>query len=70
MSPGQSSTISNTETQEQIISEKKPIKRACLEEDIEYDVVVRLPPKRSYLVKLKIESIRRAEPNIVEPEIP
>lgn len=70
MSPGQSSTISNTESKEPISSAKEPIKRSSLEEDIEYDVVVHLPPKRSYLVNVKIESIRRAEPNIVEPEFP
>lgn len=70
MSPDQSSTMSNIETKEQIISEKKSLKKTCFEEDIEYDVVVRLPPKRSYPVKLKIESIQRAVPNIVEPEIP
>ncbi len=34
----------------------------------EYDIVVNMSPKRSYAVTLKVESVSRADPNIVEPD--
>lgn len=38
------------------------------EEMLEYDLVVRIPPKIRYSVELNIENRRRATPRIVEPE--
>jgi len=38
------------------------------EEIIEYDVVVRIPPRRSYTIQMRVESIEKGEPIIVEPE--
>ncbi|HSD57817.1 MAG TPA: hypothetical protein VLB04_06515 [Methanotrichaceae archaeon] len=38
-----------------------------LEDSIEHDIVVRIPPKKSYIVKVDVISRRKAEPNVVEP---
>ena len=38
------------------------------EEMLEYDVVVHIPPKRSYTIQMRVESIEKGEPIIVEPE--
>lgn len=35
---------------------------------LEYNVVVRIPPKRRYTIQMKIENRRRGVPKIVEPE--
>jgi len=34
---------------------------------IEEDIVVKMPPKRKYKVKLKIRKISKAKPRIVSP---
>jgi len=38
------------------------------EEILEYDIVVCMPPRKSYTIELEVKSIRKAEPKIVEPE--
>ena len=38
------------------------------EEILEYDVIVRIPPRKRYTIDLHIKEIRKAEPIIVEPE--
>jgi len=37
-------------------------------EELEQEIVVRMPPKRSHTVGLRIRAIRRAEPKVVLPE--
>ena len=39
-----------------------------ISEDIEFDVVVRMPPVREQAVLVRVKSIERATPHIVEPE--
>ena len=68
MSSGESSVLSNPAIKEKNISEKTPSEKTGLEDEIEYDVVVRLPPKRSRFVELEITSIKKAEPKIVASE--
>jgi len=34
-------------------------------EDIDYDLVVRMPPKRSYRLIFRIGSVRKATPEVV-----
>jgi hypothetical protein len=34
----------------------------------EYDLVVNMPPRGKYTITLKVESVGRAHPNIVEPD--
>jgi len=69
MSSTKSSAISNSAVKEKIILERTRSERASLEEGVEQDVIVRLPPKRCYSVELEIESIKKAEPKLAEPEI-
>ncbi len=38
------------------------------EEILEYDVVVCMPPKKRYTVEINIQTIRKGEPKIIEPE--
>lgn len=45
-----------------------PVAAHVSRDDVEHDITVRMPPKRRYTVKLKITSIRKATPNIAEPE--
>jgi hypothetical protein len=68
MSSGESSVLSNPAIKEKNISEKTPSKKTGLEDEMEYDVVVHLPPKRCRFVELEITSIKKAEPKIVAPE--
>jgi len=46
----------------------KTLDEKILNEMIEHDIVVRMPPKRQYIVELKIKSIEKAIPKIFEPE--
>ena len=38
------------------------------EEMLEYDIVVRMPPKKKYTIELEVKSIKKAKPKIIEPE--
>lgn len=38
------------------------------EETIEYDITVRMPPRKRYTIELEVTSIKKAEPRVVEPE--
>lgn len=39
-----------------------------LEQEEKYDIVVHIPPKKKYTVKINIKAIRKGEPKILEPE--
>jgi len=41
--------------------------KVASEELLEYDVVVRIPPKRSYTIQMRVENIEKGKPVIVEP---
>lgn len=43
-------------------------KYMTIEDSIEHDIFVRIPPKKRYIVEVDIKRIRKAEPNIVEPD--
>lgn len=45
-------------------------KESIPEEMIEHDIFVKMPPKKKYIIKAKITSVRKAEPRIVIPEYP
>lgn len=47
---------------------KETVEEVFPKEMLEYNVVVRIPPKRRYTVQMRIKCIRRGEPKIVEPE--
>lgn len=37
-------------------------------EDVESDIVVRIPPIKEQIVRVKIKSVKKATPHIVKPE--
>ena len=39
-----------------------------LEEPLEYDIIVRMPPVKEYTMWVKVKSVEKATPRIVEPE--
>jgi hypothetical protein len=69
MSIGESSSLPDSGTKERITPKKKLPEELDLEATIEHDVFVHLPPKRRYLVEVDVKRIRKAEPNIVVPEL-
>lgn len=38
------------------------------EETLEYDIIVKMPPRKRYSIELEVKGIKKAEPRIVEPE--
>jgi len=38
------------------------------EETLEHDIIVRMPPVKQYIIEVKIKSVEKAIPRIVEPE--
>ncbi|MCD6231460.1 hypothetical protein J7K28_02350 [Candidatus Aerophobetes bacterium] len=56
--------INNETSSMQEVTEKTFLEELMLE----YNVVVRIPPKRRYTIQMKIENRRRGVPKIVEPE--
>lgn len=42
--------------------------KSLFEEILEYDIIVKMPPKEKYTIELEIKSIKKAEPKIVEEE--
>ena len=39
------------------------------EEMLEYDIVVKMPPKEKHTIELEIKSIKKAEPKVIKPEL-
>lgn len=52
-----------SEEKETVIEEKE------YDIDVEYDVFVRMSPKNRYTLKAKVTNVRKAEPNIVTPDL-
>ncbi|MFB3766237.1 MAG: hypothetical protein ACE14P_13460 [Methanotrichaceae archaeon] len=65
---GETSALPPSEIKKRPASEKVHVEETINGEVQEYDIAVRIPPKRRYSVELDIKRIRKAEPNIVEPE--
>ncbi len=42
--------------------------RKIPKELVEFDIIVQLPPKKEWTVRVKITSVEKATPRIVEPE--
>jgi hypothetical protein len=47
---------------------EKPSEIAISKDMLEFDIVIRMPPKKEWSVRLRVESIEKAKPHIVEPE--
>jgi len=62
------STNPDIEPRIETFPSESPYKETMDEEDFEYDVVFRMPPKRTYKIILEIKSIEKAVPKFVSPE--
>lgn len=55
-----------------LIFENETYKQSVIDTEgmIEYDIIIKMPPRKKYSIKAKITRIRKAEPRIVIPEKP
>jgi len=44
------------------------LEMAVSEDMLEFDIVVRMPPKKEWSARLKVKSVEKATPHIVDPE--
>ena len=63
-----SSVLLRFETKNETSLMKGVIKEATFEEVIEYDMVVRIPPKRRYTIQMSVKNVEKGELRIVEPD--
>jgi hypothetical protein len=68
MSVSQSKPYPQSVTKEKVDSKEEFANKIDLEESIEYDVVVRMPPKKRYFVEIDVREISKAKPKAVLPE--
>ena len=68
MSVSQSKLYPQSVTKEKVDSKEAFADKTNLEDSIEYDVVVRMPPKKRYFVEIDVREITKAKPKIVLPE--
>ena len=68
MSVSQSKLYPQSVTKEKVDSKETFADKTNLEDSIEYDVVVRMPPKKRYLVEIDVREITKAKPKIALPE--
>jgi hypothetical protein len=68
MSVSQSKPYPQSATKEKVDSKEAFANKTNLEDSIEYDVVVRMPPKKRYFVEIDVREITKAKPKIVLPE--
>lgn len=59
---------SEFETKSGIFLIKETAEESLFEEMLEHDVVIRFPPPKKYTVQLRIKSVTKGKPRIVEPE--
>jgi hypothetical protein len=67
MSVSQSKPYPQSGTKEKVDS-KEAFAKTDLEDSIEYDVVVRMPPKKRYFVEIDVREITKAKPKVVLSE--
>ncbi len=68
MSVSQSKPYTQSVTEEKVDSKKTFANKTNLEDSIEYDVVVLMPPKKRYFVEIDVRDIIKAKPKVVLPE--
>jgi hypothetical protein len=68
MSVSQSKPYPQSVTKEKVDSKEEFANKTNLEDSIEYDVLVRMPPKKRYFVEIDVREITKAKPNFVLPE--
>ena len=68
MSVSQSKLYPQSVTKEKVDSKEAFANKTNLEDSIEYDVLVRMPPKKRYFVEIDVREITKAKPKFVLPE--
>jgi len=68
MSVSQSKPYPQSVTKEKVDSKKTFANKTNLEDSIEYDVVVRMPPKKRYFVEIDVRETSKAKPKVVLPK--
>jgi hypothetical protein len=68
MSVSQSKPYPQSVTKEKVESKEAFTNKTNLEDSIEYDVVVQMPPKKRYFVEIDVREISKAKPKVVLPE--
>jgi len=63
-----SSIIASFKTKSETFSARTHANNIIVDDILEYDVTVHMPPKNKYDLKLRIIDKRTAEPKIVEPD--
>lgn len=68
MSVSQSKPYPQSVTKEKVDSKEAFANKTNLDDSIEYDAVVRMPPKKRYFAEIDVRDIIKAKPKIVLPE--
>lgn len=68
MSVSQSKPYPQSVTKEKVESKEAFDNKTNLEDSIEYDVIVRMPPKKRYFVEIDVREISKAKPKVALPE--
>jgi CO/xanthine dehydrogenase Mo-binding subunit len=68
MSVSQSKPYPQSVIKEKVDSTEEFADKTNLEGSIEYDAVVRMPPKKRYFVEIDVRDIIKAKPKVVLPE--
>lgn len=63
-----SSAYPHFEVKSKASSIEEAVEEIIPEEMLEFDVFVRMPPVKEYTIRVKIKSVEKAIPHIVEPE--
>lgn len=61
-------TVSKIKAKKKPDDEEEITEEMILASMIEHDIYVRMPPKKKYTVEIIINSIKKAEPRVVDPE--
>lgn len=63
-----SSTSPCFETKSETALLKETLAEKSIEDLLEFDIIVRMPPIKEWSVQVKVKSVEKATPRIVEPE--
>jgi hypothetical protein len=68
MSVSQPKPYPQSESKEKVDSKEASANKTNLEDLIEHDVVVRMPPKKRYSLEMDVRRIIKAKPKVTLPE--
>jgi len=67
-SEGQNQQSEYSETKSELFLIEETAEESPLEETLEHNVVIRFPPPKKYTIQLRVKSVAKGKPRIVEPE--